>query len=114
MRPAGPEQARRPHSRRLASTPLTIRLLRKPNRRRIARRDRLHRQEPSAVAKVISPLCAARHAEAELQHQRQQERLRALGDAGQRARDHREPEGRHPHQRQVQDRVCRRARAWRM
>ncbi len=48
--------------------------------------------------------CGA-HAKPQLQHHRQQERLGALGNAGQGPADHRKPEGRNPHKRQVEDRL---------
>ncbi|PAV70698.1 hypothetical protein WR25_02530 [Diploscapter pachys] len=70
-----------------------------------ARGERLHRQRADRARHGDRTGLRCGEAEAELQHQRQQERLCPLCDPRQRPGDHRQAEGRHPHQRGVEDRI---------
>ena len=59
---------------------------------------------PTAVAKVIMPGLERRHAEADLQHQRQQERQRADAEPEHEAAEHAGAECRQPEQREIERR----------
>ena len=54
---------------------------------------------------VLTSASAIAYAGLQLKHERQEEGQRAGGDAGQRAADHREAEGRDAHQAEVEHRV---------
>ena len=70
-------------------TALPISTLRKPKRRRIGGAANFMAIAPIAATKVIDARLERRHAEADLEHQRQQERRRADADAEQERADDR-------------------------